>query len=71
MNSSAVITDALYQCLVLIQKLYTKTKGINELLSGLPVGDHDLSLKAFIRAVERGGMSAKIKKLPLKKLLKE
>ena len=61
----------LYYCLDLILGLYDKPKTVKEVLAGLPVDDHCLSLKAFLRATEVAGINSQIKKLPLKKLLQK
>ncbi|MEJ2142923.1 MAG: type I secretion system permease/ATPase [Gammaproteobacteria bacterium] len=63
--------NALYQCLALILRLYNKSRTIVEVLAGLPVNDQQLSLKVFLRALERVGIKTQIKKLPLQQILQD
>jgi ATP-binding cassette subfamily C protein LapB len=69
MIDAAKTSANLYHCLDLILRLYRKKKTVKEVLSGLPIEGQALSLKVFLRAVERAGIGARIEKLPLQKLL--
>ncbi|MDH3763625.1 MAG: type I secretion system permease/ATPase [Gammaproteobacteria bacterium] len=69
MIDAAKTSANLYHCLDLVLRLFRKKKTVKEILSGLPVEGQALSLKVFLRAVERAGIGARIEKLPLQKLL--
>lgn len=71
MIDTAKPSDALYHCLNLTVRLFNSPKKITELLAGLPVEGHSLSIKTFLRATQRLGLNTQVKKLSLTKLLSQ
>ena len=60
---------SLYSCLALLVQQQENSPSIDMVLQGLPVTDHRLTPKIFIRAAERAGIKATIKKASLKNIL--
>jgi len=60
--------DPLLECLVLLTKHFDNPYSQQALIAGLPLVDQRLTPELFIRAAERGKLSAKIVKLPIKNM---
>lgn len=71
MNPELEDKDPLYNCLALLIDYYNKPKTAEVVLSGLPLVNQRISLKVFVQAAARAGIRTEVKKLPLKKLLRE
>lgn len=61
----------LYHCLALLLKHYNKAKALEVILAGLPIVDQRISLKVFVQAAKRAGINAELKKIGLRKLIRE
>lgn len=60
--------DPLLECLVLLTKHFDNPYSQQALIAGLPLVNQKLTPELFIRAAERGKLSAKIVKLPIKNM---
>ncbi len=60
--------DPLLECLMVAGKLYGKALSRDSLTMGLPLVDNRLTPDLFIRAAERGGLSAKLVRRPIRKI---
>ena len=69
MSETINARDPLYHSLDLILKLKGVSKTAQEVLAGLPIEDHRVPIKTFVRAANRVGIRAQIKKIPLKKVV--
>lgn len=58
-------TDTLLGCLLALTKRVGKSVSAETLLAGMPLENNRLTPSLFIRAAERGGLTAKIAKRPL------
>lgn len=61
--------DPLANCLVLLTRLFNRPQSAQTLTAGLPLVESKLTPELFVRAAERAGLSARIVKRPLKKIL--
>ncbi len=67
-HASAVFDDPLLECLLIITRLHLRPQSADGLCAGLPLGKESLSPALFIRAAERAGFSARLRKRRLSQL---
>jgi ATP-binding cassette, subfamily C, bacterial LapB len=61
--------DPLANCLVLLTRLFNCPQSAQTLTAGLPLVESKLTPDLFVRAAERAGLSARVVRRPLKKII--
>lgn len=63
-----LLDDPLLECLVFLTKHHQRPLSANALRAGLPLVEHRLTPKLFLRAAERAGLSSRVVKRSLKSI---